>query len=178
MGDFPETLDARCDALGRADAIIVFGTRLPDPAHRAADLFQRGLAPVVVVTGGAARQADGLNEAHRHAQILREAGVPVGAVVVDDRSTHTGENVRFALEALAQREIIPRTVIAVVKEHHRRALVTLAHQGPSIETIYSATYPAPISDERLQKEALHFERLDTEGVDLLVRTNEGWRRTT
>lgn len=91
------TIDARAVGLGPADLIFVFGTRLEAPAVLAADLFIRGLAPLVVVTGGTSRQADGLNEARHHLELLTIRGVPRDAVIVEDRSANTSENVLFAL---------------------------------------------------------------------------------
>ncbi len=43
-------LDASTVAPASAELIWVFGTRRPEPAHIAADLYLRGIAPLVVVT--------------------------------------------------------------------------------------------------------------------------------
>ncbi len=174
----PELIDARCDGLGRADLIFVFGTREHEPARLAGDAYQAGLAPIVVVTGGAARQVDGLNEAQSHRQLLLHRGVPDSAILVEDRSTHTGENVDFALELLGARGLFPTTVVAVVKRHHRPALITLAAAAPSIETLYVLDYVAHLKPRRVEKEFDYVQRLSDGGTDLLRRTLNGWRRTT
>lgn len=64
--DLPEAVDARAGAPRHADLVFIFGTRLPTPAHVAAGLYHNGLSPVVLLTGGSARQDDGLNEARHH----------------------------------------------------------------------------------------------------------------
>lgn len=177
-------MDARAPGLGPADLIFVFGTRLARPAELAADRFLDGLAPTVVVTGGSERQSDGLNEAEHHRDVLLARGVPEHAVIVENRSANTPENVLFAvplIEALCERP--PATVIAVVKRFHRRGLITLARYIPSVERIYAVDYEpdvalAPPSPDRTQRETKHFESLAAEGVDLLIADGNGWRRTS
>lgn len=170
-------VDARAGAPGHADLIFVFGTRLPTPAHVAADLYGRGLAPAVLVTGGSARQDDGLNEARHHRDLLVAAGVPAGAIVVEDRSTHTLDNVVMAKPLLQQQGIDPTSVITVVKRHHRRALMLLAHHMPTIQEIYVADYDAPLLGDRLARELTYISALIEDGVDPLVADGGTWRRT-
>jgi hypothetical protein len=43
-GEVPAFIDARCEGIGKADVVFVFGTRAVRPAHLAADLFHRGHA--------------------------------------------------------------------------------------------------------------------------------------
>lgn len=171
------TIDARAPGLAAADLIFVFGTRLVDPARIAGDLFHRRLAPFIVVTGGSARQPDELIEAEHHRDLLLAAGVPADAIVVENRSSSTNENVLFALPLIEQRCPKPRSVIAVVKSNHRRALVTLAQHAPSVDRIYAADY-APVSKpERIDKELRYMSDLLAAGVDLLVADGSGWRRS-
>ena len=80
---------SRHDGARRAGAIVVLGAAQydgkPSPAlearlDHAFDLWERGLAPVIVVTGG--KQAgDRFTEASAGANELRSRGVPDGAVV-------------------------------------------------------------------------------------------------
>jgi hypothetical protein len=177
-------MDARAPGLARADLIFVFRTRLALPAELAADHYLAGLAPLVVVTGGSSRQPDGLNEAEHHRDVLVARGVPHHAVIVESQSSTTPENVLFAIPLIEERcQQLPTTVIAVVKRFHRRALITLARYVPSVERLYAADYEpdatlAPPSPDRGQREALHFESMAAEGIDLLVADGHGWRRTS
>jgi uncharacterized SAM-binding protein YcdF (DUF218 family) len=171
-------IDARAEGLGEADLIFVFGTRLAEPAGIAAVLFERRLAPLVVLTGGSSRQADGLNEAEHHLDLLLEAGVPQRSIVVENRSSYTHENIHFALPLILERQPSPRRVIAVVKQNHRRALVLLAGHVPTVERIYSATYPAPATPDRTERELRYLRELTAAGVDPLVADGDGWRRTS
>lgn len=48
-------------------------------------------------------------------RFAREAGVPEGAIHIENRATHTGENFRFSQEFLATVGLVPRSAIAVQK---------------------------------------------------------------
>jgi len=85
-----------------------------------------------------------------------------------------------------------RSVIAVVKWYHRRALVTLARHAPSIERIYAADYEPFNTDRRIalsrsnwrdscprsvERERQYMDDFVAAGVDVLARTGAGWVRT-
>lgn len=185
-------IDAHAGALGQADLIFVFGTRHWTPAEIAVQCYRDGLAPVVVLTGGGTRQHDGLNEARQHRSLLIAAGVPEEAIVVEDRSTVTHENV--ALAAAALKQILPRPAqaVAVVKWYHRRGLVELAQHMPSLQRIFAADYEPhnPVKREVLSRTAWrttcprsvarelgYMEQIIQSGRDPLTRTEAGWIRS-
>jgi uncharacterized SAM-binding protein YcdF (DUF218 family) len=88
-----------------ADVIIVLGSGLrrdnsPGPAlyrraARAAELYQHGLAPAIICTGGftAGRSR---SEADACREVLEDAGVPADVIFVEDGSRSTEENALFA----------------------------------------------------------------------------------
>ena len=186
-----ELIDAGAPGLEPAGVIFIFGTRLEAPAALAAGLYRDGLAPLVVVTGGALRQPDGLVEADRHGALLLDYGVPEEAIVVENKSGSTTENVLFALPLLEARCERVDSVIAVVKWYHRRALVTLAQHIPTLSRICVKDYEPidpptgqPISRsnwaaraDRLERETTYMRELVSNGTDPLVRDSPGWRRT-
>ena len=106
----------------RADLAFVFGTRLPEPAHLAADRFRRDLVKYVVLTGGGNRTT-GVQEALLHREILLERGVPEDRIILETRSANTFQNVEFAMPEIAARlDLASITAItAVVKWYHSRA---------------------------------------------------------
>ena len=109
--------EAEGEPLAPADLILVLGRRLQDNrptavfearlAH-AAELWRRGLAPRILVAGGVTGRAS-LSEAMAGRGWLLDKGLPAGAVLVEDQSQHTLENlfhVRETLRAEGWREII------------------------------------------------------------------------
>ncbi|MEO0326757.1 MAG: YdcF family protein [Myxococcota bacterium] len=98
----------RRQAGGRYDAIVVAGCRVmpngrASPALRrrallAAELYGQGRAPRVLLTGGVGDYPP--SEARVAAAIVRAAGVPGEALLLEERSTSTEENARFAAARL------------------------------------------------------------------------------
>lgn len=120
--------------LSRADAIVVLGNRPPLDAggevapeterrvRRGVELYERGLAPILVVTGGSVQPT----EAEVMARRAEDLGVPREAIVVEDRARDTPENARFSVEALCSgRERCAPRVIVVTSPHHLRRAVEL-----------------------------------------------------
>lgn len=99
---------------GAFDAIVVLGCRVmqdgrPSPAlarraRHAARLWHEGRAPIVVVTGGVGDHPP--SEARAAAAVARELGVPEHALVLEERSTSTAENARFARELVDARRVL------------------------------------------------------------------------
>ena len=150
-------LDIHSEAT-QADLAFIFGTRLPDPAYIALQLYTKHLVPMIVVTGGYNRKYR-VMEAHRHRDILLQGGVPHDRIVIEDRSTNTLENVQFALPLIAQR--LPPTqmarVIVIAKWFHsRRAVMTLKrHLLPGVR-YYPVTYePEGIGRHNWFREETH-----------------------
>lgn len=122
--------------LAPADLLFVLGSHDLRVAEHAADLFQRKLAPRVVLSGGfGVRKASPWeqSEAEMFAEVMRQRGVPESAMLLESRSTNTGENVRFTRELLAAHGIAVRSVIAVQKPYmERRTFATIRKQWPEV----------------------------------------------
>lgn len=135
-------LDAATPLPAQADLIFVPGTRLPTPALIAADLFKRGIAPYIVVTGGENRYT-GVNEANAHLAILLEQGISPDQVIVENRATNTLENVTFSLPFIQAKVDVTtlHTMLVVAKwMHSRRVLMTLKRHMPHPVRYYAHTY--------------------------------------
>ena len=119
-----------------ADLILVLGSHDLRVAEHAADLFHRRLAPRVVLSGGLGRlTADAWTrpEAEMFAEVLRGRGVPESALLLESRSTNSGENVQFTRQLLAEQGITVRSMIAVQKPYmERRAFATIRKQWPEV----------------------------------------------
>ena len=100
------------DGTRPADVIIVLGAGLrhdgrPGPALtrrsiRAADLWQRGIAPIVLCTGGQAESFP-RSEAGACHEILRGRGLPQSAILLEENSRSTEENALFSSQIIRER---------------------------------------------------------------------------
>lgn len=103
----------------------------PSPTLRrrvmaAAALWHEGAVTHVICAGGLGRHPP--TEAEVMRDILRGAGVPEGAILIEDRSTTTEENIGFALPLLGG--LGARQVIVVTDWYHApRARMTARRMG-------------------------------------------------
>jgi len=162
-----------------AECIIVLGSHDTRVAERAAELFRAGWAPLVVFSGNLGALTRGLwnrPEAEIFADVAAAAGVPRERMLIEDRATHTGENVDFSRELLARHGLHPRTAIAVQKPYmERRTLATFRTRWPELRTIVTS----PV---------IEFDRYPTESISrvdvihimvgdlqrLIVYADKGW----
>lgn len=99
---------------GHFDAIVVAGCRVypdgrPSPAlewrvRKAVELFEAGVAPKIVFTGGLGTYPP--TEAEASANLAAELGVPRAAMVLEDRSTSTEENAANAAKSIEAWRIV------------------------------------------------------------------------
>lgn len=141
--------------LEKSDCIIVLGSHDTRVAERGAEVFLEGLAPVIVFSGYLGALTSGSwerPEAEIFAEIAMKKGVPRDKVIIENRSTNTGENFIFSKELLLERGIEPRRIIAVQKPYmERRTYATGKKVWPEAEI--SVTSPL-----------LTFEEYPTEGI--------------
>jgi uncharacterized SAM-binding protein YcdF (DUF218 family) len=102
---------ARRDGAGPADAIVVMGAAQyggrPSPVFRArldhaATLYRRGLAPLVIVTGGVGA-GEVLSEAVVGRDYLLTIGLPAAAIATEDAGRTSAASVRAAARRLRER---------------------------------------------------------------------------
>lgn len=139
-------------ALRPSDCILVLGSHDTRVAERGAEVFLEGWAPLVVMCGdrGALTRAMwDRPEAEVFAGVAAAKGVPRERILIEDRSTNTGENVVFARRLLAERGLFPATAIAVQKPYmERRTWATFRSQWPELDLVVTSprldfdTYPA------------------------------------
>src|SRR2546427_8209644 len=104
--------------LAHADAILVLCSHDIAVATRGAELFLQGWAPLLIFAGGLGAITRRLwhePEADQFAGIAIEMGVPKERILVENRSTNTGENVLFTRQLLAEKGLDPGTFIVVQK---------------------------------------------------------------
>ena len=114
--------------LRKSDCILALGSHDLRVAHRAAELYLEGWAPVVIMSGGLGNLTQGIwtePEADKFAAIAIQKGVPAGAILIENRSTNTGENILFTAQLLKEKGLDPDNFIVVQKPYmERRAYAT------------------------------------------------------
>lgn len=125
-----------------ADAVFCLCSLDVRVAHQAAQLHLDGYGRYLIFSGGSGKLTEGRftkPEAEVFADIARAKGVPEEAIIVEPRSTNTGENVRFTHDLLSQRGLLEgegriRTFILVQKPYmERRTYATFMKQWPGID---------------------------------------------
>jgi uncharacterized SAM-binding protein YcdF (DUF218 family) len=137
----------------KSDVIIVLCSHDPRVAERGAELFIEGLAPAIVFSGSVGELTEGMYgkpEADYFADIAVRLGVPREKVLIENKSTNTGENVRFTRELLTSMNIYPQSFILVQKPFmERRAFATFKKVWPGKEVLVTSPkikftdYPTP-----------------------------------
>lgn len=124
----------------KADAIFVFGSRtLPDVWIRAAELYHLGFARFVVTTGYVGPKAKaygGSAEGDFLASKLIDLGVPHDALIIENKSSNTYENVMFGMRAMLEKGLHnPKLILLAKPFHMRRCLATFAKQFPLVQCL-------------------------------------------
>jgi uncharacterized SAM-binding protein YcdF (DUF218 family) len=142
------TYEASQEELRHADAIVVFGAAeyvgRPSPVYRARldhafDLFQRGIASVVITTGGAGSDPD-YSEGGVGRDYLMRRGIPETSLIAETQGADTAQSAERV--AVIMRANGMRTCVAVSDEYHVfRIKKLLEKQGVQV-------YVAPRSGSR------------------------------
>ena len=139
--------------LSKSDVIVVLCSHDTVVAERGAELFLEGWAPLLVFSGGLGVITRHLwqdPEAERFAQIATQMGVPDDRILIEDRSTNTGENVQFTRQLLAERGIDPESLILVQKPYmERRTFATFNKVWPGKR--FAVTSPRFSMDDYLHR---------------------------
>jgi uncharacterized SAM-binding protein YcdF (DUF218 family) len=140
--------DAREQQLQAADAIVVFGAAeydgRPSPVFRARldhayDIFRKGLAPMVITTGGAAADPNYSEGGVGHDYLMRR-GIPEMALIAETQASDTSESAQRV--AVIMRANRLKTCLAVSDAYHVfRIRKMLEHEGLKV-------YVAPRADSR------------------------------
>jgi uncharacterized SAM-binding protein YcdF (DUF218 family) len=128
--------------LAHADAILVLCSHDLAVADRGAELLLQGWAPLLIFAGGLGSITSRLwqePEADQFARIAIKRGVPKDRVLVENRSTNTGENVLFTKRLLIEKGLDPQTFIVVQKPYmERRSYATFRKVWPEKELVVTS----------------------------------------
>jgi len=148
--------------LSTADAILVLCSQDLPVADTAAQLFLDGWAPLLIFSGGLGSITKRLwrePEADQFARAAIRMGVPPESILIENRSTNTGENILLTKQLLAEKRIDPRTFIVVQKPYmERRSYATFKKLWPEKDVIVTSPqvtldqYLGMYSNDALSKE--------------------------
>ncbi|NII27335.1 YdcF family protein [Pseudoflavitalea sp. X16] len=118
----------------RSDCIFVLGSHDLRVANRGAELYLQGWAPLLIFSGGLGNVTKGIwteTEADQFAAIAIKMGVPASAILIENRSTNTGENIAFTGELLRAKDLDPQSFLVVQKPYmERRSYATFKRHWP------------------------------------------------
>jgi uncharacterized SAM-binding protein YcdF (DUF218 family) len=126
----------------KSDVILALGSHDLRVAERAAEVYLEGWAPLLVCSGGLGNLTSGIwteSEADQFAAIAIKMGVPESAVLVENRSTNTGENIIFTDRLLKEKSIAPHSFIVVQKPYmERRSYATFKKHWPDKNVVITS----------------------------------------
>ena len=144
----------------KADCILALGSHDLRVAERAAQLYLDGWAPILIFSGGLGNFTKEMwteTEADQFAGIVMNMGVPEASILVENRSTNTGENILFTQKLLAQKDLDPESFIVVQKPYmERRCYATFKKHWPDKKLIVTSPQ---ISFEDYPTEEIPLERV-------------------
>lgn len=128
-----------------ADAILVLGSLDTRVAERGAQLYLDGYAKRIIFSGATGVLTAGKfskSEAETFADIAIAMGVPQENILLESKSTNTGENIRFSYELMRAQGIPASSIIIVHKPYmERRTFATFKKQWPDTSTELMITAP-------------------------------------
>ncbi|SHM43235.1 Uncharacterized SAM-binding protein YcdF, DUF218 family [Cyclobacterium lianum] len=146
-------------SLQPAGAILVLGSHDTRVAVRGAELWLEGLAEYLIFSGGLGNFTQGVwdeAEADKFAAIALELGVPENAILIENKSTNTGENIRFTQKLLSregldidqfiivQKPYMERRSYATFKQHWPDKMVYVTSPRISLEAYPNAEIPMAV----------------------------------
>ncbi|WP_374263298.1 YdcF family protein [Corallococcus sp. RDP092CA] len=166
----------RRDRVTDAEVLVVLGARvLPGGApsgalrarvEQAAELYHRGVAPWLLLSGGVGAHPP--SEARVMRELAVAAGVPASACVLEEDSHSTEDNARSCARVLRERGA--RRVVVVSDPYHLlRARQCFRREGWEV-----ATSPAPIAGRMRAEERAYWTV--REAFALLLRPRLWWAR--
>lgn len=174
-------------ALPQADVIVVLGGALSPPSSPRGDanlsaaadrlvhatrLYERGKAPLILISGGHAGAGGRMDAESVHAAaLLSDWGVPESAILTETESTTTYENAVYS-KRLLERHRLDRVLLVTSALHMPRALATFRSAG--IDAVPSATDFATLTAPASGLENWIAEPAALEGTTRALKEYLGW----
>jgi uncharacterized SAM-binding protein YcdF (DUF218 family) len=128
--------------LEKADCILVLGSHDYRVADRGAELYLQGWAPLLIFSGGLGNFTKEMwteSEAEQFAKIAIAKGVPTEAILIENQSSNTGENILFTQRLLQEKGLDPQSFIVVQKPYmERRSYATFKKHWPEKKLVVTS----------------------------------------
>lgn len=128
--------------LAKSDAILVLCSHDRRVAERGAQLFLDGWAPLLIFSGGLGSITKAIwtePEADQFAKIALDLDVPAEKILIENRSTNTGENILFTKRLLEEKHLNPEKFIIVQKPYmERRSFATFRKLWPEKQALVTS----------------------------------------
>ena len=128
--------------LAKADCILALGSHDLRVADRAAELYLEGWAPLVIMSGGLGNFTQEMwteKEGDKFAAIAIQKGVPADAILIENQSTNTGENIMYTQQLLKAKGLDMQRFIVVQKPYmERRSYATFKKHWPDKELMVTS----------------------------------------
>jgi uncharacterized SAM-binding protein YcdF (DUF218 family) len=128
-----------------ADCLFVLGSHDIRVADYAVELYQQGYSPYLLLSGGVVQRNPALGvfwdttEAEYFARRAAAMGVPDEAILIENRSQNTGENIRYTRKLVESRGLDFESFIMVQKPYmERRVLATALQQWRGIDFVVTS----------------------------------------
>lgn len=166
---------SRDDHATRSEAIVVFGAAqyngrpsavLRARLDHAADLYERGLAPTIVVTGGK-QPGDDVTEAAASADYLAGKGIRQSVILRENRGKNSWQSMAAAATELRRRG--KERVVLVTDPFHAARVAAMADEL-GLDAVVSPTRMSPIGG------ATELRHLGRETVAVATGRVVGFRR--
>ena len=153
------------------DAIFALGSNDIRVAERAADLFLQGYGKYVICAGGNGKGSDFTKpEAEIFSEIIFSKGVPKEKIIIESKSSNTGENVLFVKKLLKELNLNFESFILVQKPYmERRTYATFRKQWPEVKCLVTSPL---IPYEEYSKDEVFKKRFINTMVGDLIRIKE------
>lgn len=139
------------DPLEKADVIMIPGGSYPDLPEKAAELWKKGYAPILVPAGGVSIKLgkfagvkskkdiynkDYITEYDFYTDVLEKNGVDSKCIIGENESGCTADNARYTKKILDAKKIYPKKAIICCKAFHaRRCLMFYQFSFPNTDFI-------------------------------------------
>lgn len=103
----------------KSDLIFVFGSDINARVDKAIELYRAGIAPKIMTTGfGSNYSKRTVSEARLQTEYAIAKGVPDEAIITEDRSVNTPDNVKCSIDMWYEMNWCPKRVTIVTSEFH------------------------------------------------------------